>query len=209
MNYEVTALIFQSYIALLDLAPCTVSAGCRVFLMPRLAGGGIVRDDHHAGTLVVNRVDQPGDAGMHKGGVADDGDGLLGEFPAPGFFAAVGHADGRAHADDGVRRAQRRHRAEGIAPDVRRNAHAQLVQGVEQPPVGAAGAEHRRPDGDVLRLHGAGVRRAGKKMGDLPGEKLALNAGFFLAKSRKARGFDRFFEKGLAVLDHRQLFHVV
>ena len=62
------------------------------------AGRGIVHDEHGAGSLIVGHILQRVDAGVHKGGIADDRHPVLDIFASPGLLHAVERGDGGAHA---------------------------------------------------------------------------------------------------------------
>ena len=94
----------------------------------------------------MDRVDQRGNAGMVEGGIPDGGDNRAVLAPHPVGVVEPGRlADGCAHAEDGVDRAQVE--AQGVTADVA--GIDRLGQGfadrVKSRAMGAAGAEGRPP----------------------------------------------------------------
>ena len=108
------------------------------------AGDGVVHDDHRCVRLVVGHVHQTGDAGVHEGGVANDGNGLIVRCTVLGFGEAVKTGNGSAHADNGIHSLQGSNGAQGVTADITQNGDFILFQGVEQTTVGASGTHDRR-----------------------------------------------------------------
>ena len=49
-------------------------------------GGGIVENDDHTFYLIIGGIDKAGDAGMHKGRIADDADDFFARLCAADAF---------------------------------------------------------------------------------------------------------------------------
>ena len=70
-----------------------------------MAGHGrraVVKDDHRSGRLVIDHIHKRIDAGVHKGGIPDDGDPVADIFFPAGFLHTVERRDRRPHAERGV-----------------------------------------------------------------------------------------------------------
>ena len=95
-----------------------VEAGGGVLLVAGHAGDGVVQHDNHGVGAVVGDVYQAGDAGVGKGGIANDGHAFLLRLGAAGLVVAVEGRHRRAHADGGVHGVQGGAGAQGVAADV-------------------------------------------------------------------------------------------
>ncbi len=134
-------------------------AGAGVRLVSRHRGGAVVKDDHRDVRSLIDGVDYSRNAGVEKGGVADEsetlGAGLREREP-------LRDGDARSHAEAGIHHIERRGVAERVAADIAAVnglfavlcRHLRLV---ERGAVRAAGAEHRR-------AHGKGRQRLGLRL---------------------------------------------
>ena len=171
------------------------------------SGDGVVQDDDRGVGLVVGHVDEARDPGVDEGGISDDRHGLALSLSAAGLVEAVEAGDGGAHADGGVDGAEGRHGPQGVAADVPQDRQLVLRQGVEQSPVGAAGAHHRRPGGDgLLQLgsHGGGLTQLGRHQILV---ELVNGGEHVLACGGQAQGAAVGLNEAVQLLHHRQGVH--
>jgi hypothetical protein len=112
---------------------------------------------------------------VEERGIADDRHDLPRAFGPQRLLEPVGGPDGGAHADAQVHRVERGKRGQGVAADVPRDGHLQLLEGEEEPPVRAAGTQVRRAGRD-------GFLRAQRDR--LPRDRLAHDARIELPEDR-------------------------
>ena len=193
----------------LGLLPQERHARAGVVLVAGHRGDAVVDDDERRGALVVDRVQQPRDAAVEEGRVADDADDGL---PLARLLHAVRHREARAHAQDGVRARERRERAQRVAADVARDDHVEAREREEEPAVRAAGAERRRAGREVRRLRdGPGQGRQPElreeraaHLVQARGREFAAARDDVLAVAREAERADVLLEDGVALVDHEQ-----
>ena len=149
--------------------------------------------------MVIGDVNQAGNAGMNEGGVADDGD-ALGFIFRVGLVPSMEGGNGSTHADAGVNHAQGGGSAQGVAADVPADGDLQPLQGVEQSPVGAAGAEHRRTGRDGHIQAGGGVFFSQNHLANQPLGIFALQGEGILADHIHPDGLAVFFQEGVQLL---------
>ena len=126
---------------------------------------------------------------------------------APGLVEAVEAADGAAHAQGHVHGGQRGHCTQGIAADVAHDGALVLVQGVEQAPVGAAGAHDGGTGGDDVLQSLAGMYRAPQLGGHQVLGELALQGEHVLAQHVQADFPAVVLQEGIQLLHHGQFVH--
>ena len=114
------------------------------------AGGGVVQNNDGGVALVVGDVGQAGHAGVHEGGVPQHRHGLALAGLAQGLVKAVDGAHRGPHALAGLNGVEGLVGRQGVAADVPQYRDLVLGQGVEQPPVGTSGAQHRGTGGHRL-----------------------------------------------------------
>src|SRR5208337_809275 len=115
----------------------------------------VVEDyDGHVCT-VVDRVEEPLDAGMQERRITNRADHVA---LLTGMRDAARDRDGCAHADGGVNHPELE--PEGVAPDVTRvdRIFEHLLDRIERPAVQAAGTEYRGPGGQVRERFRGGER---------------------------------------------------
>ncbi len=175
-------------------------------------------------TFVIDGVYQPGDAGMHKSGVADDRHHLA--FNAS-FLHAKRLSDARAHAGGGIQDVERRVSPQCIAADVPGDnqlrlhrlfgiqefrALAQAVQDGVDAGMGTAGAKQGRTSGKA----GGGRQdflRIGQEAGssavfrDDARVQLADQRDEFLAGDRNAHRLYIILQKRVQLLDNDKPVH--
>ena len=172
------------------------------------AGDAVVQHDDGRVAVVIGDVNEAGDAGMDEGGVADDGH-ALGFIFRVGLIPSMERGDGSAHADAGVNHAQGSGRAQGVAADVSADGDLQLFQGIEQSPVGAAGAKHRRTGRDRHIQADGGVFFSQNHLADQPLGVFALKGEGFLTDDFHADGLAVFFQEGIQLFQHVHLIAVM
>src|SRR6266508_1861173 len=172
-------------------------------------GGAVVEDDDGDARAVRDRVDEPGDAGVEEGRVADDG----GDRPVRAARArdAARDADARSHRDARVHRRERRGGRERVAADVPRHDRAEVAQRHEADDVRTPRTEHRRPHRD---RHGRGLDaercRAGEETGldealaHALGGELAVAGEEGLPLHREPEAAQLLLEVWLELLHHEQ-----
>ena len=119
------------------------SAGGRVILVTGHAGDAVVENNHGRVTLVISNINKAGYAGMHKGRVTDNRNGLFRVFGVC-LVAAVQSRNRSTHTDAGIHHTDWRKRAQCIAADVAADHDVQLFQCIVKTAVRTTGAKHRR-----------------------------------------------------------------
>ena len=108
------------------------------------AGDGVVQNNHSGIALVIGNVCKAGHAGVHKGGVTDDGNRLSLALLAQRLVKAVNGADRSTHTKCHIHRTQRSNCTQGITADITQNSHLILLQCIEQTSMRTSGAHHGR-----------------------------------------------------------------
>ena len=165
-------------------------------------GDGVIHNNNGGIGFVIGCIDQAGNAGVHKGGVANDCHSLS----AACLGEAVQTGNGSAHADGGIQRCQRRHSAQRIAADVTKGRNLVFGQRVVQASVGTAGAHHGRTSRNYI-FHLGAIHRdfQTQQTGDLVLREL-INAGeFVLANQAKAHVSAVIFNEAVQFFHHAQL----
>ena len=121
--------------------------GSGVVLAAGHGGDAVVENNHGCRRIVVDHVHQAVDAGVEEGGIADHGHHLLSFLLGNHLYHPGGVADGGAHADTGFHGGQGRQETEGITADIAGNIGLEVVEGIEDTPVGTAGTHVGRPAG--------------------------------------------------------------
>ncbi len=88
---------------------------------------------------------------MQEGGIADYGHPVLDVLPALCLFHSMQAGNAGSHADGRIHGAKRWNCPEGIASDVSRRVHVQLLEHVIDASVRTARAEDRRPLPGIMR----------------------------------------------------------
>ena len=91
--------------------PFQVIACGWILLMSRHARNRVVKYDYRGIRFIVSNVNQTGDAGMDKCGIADDRHSPSRRSFLPGLYEAVKPRDGSAHTHGSVNGAKRRYRS--------------------------------------------------------------------------------------------------
>ena len=171
------------------------------------AGDGVVQNDDGGIGLVVGRVDEARDTGVHEGGVPDDGHRPPLALAAAHLVEAVQSGDGRAHADGGVHGSQRSHRAQRVAADIPQNGEVVLFQRVEQPAVRASGAHDRGPGRDGLIQPDAGAVFMGQLCRHFVLTQLVDAGEIRLSGAGQSQIAAIVFDEAVQLLHHHQQVH--
>ena len=176
--------------------------------MSRHAGDGVVEDDDRGVRLVVGDVRETGHAGVHEGGVADDGNGLSFALLAQGLVEAVDRADGSAHAEGHLDGAQGLDRTQGVAADVAQHRDLVLLKGVEQASVGTSRAHDRRSRGNGFLKAAALRNRLAESLCHQVLGELALDGKQVLAGHFDAELLHKVLDDGIQLFHHYELLHL-
>ena len=169
------------------------------------AGDGVVQNDHGGVGLVIGNIGKAGHAGVHEGGVTDNGNGSALTLLAQSLVKAVGGGDGRAHAQCHVHGGQRSHRAQRVAADIAQHGALVLAQGVEQAAVGAAGAHDRGAGRNDVLQSLAGMYFTAQTLGHQILRELAQNGQHVLAGHLQTHGPAGVFHDGVQFLNNHKL----
>ena len=184
-----------------------IPAGGGVFLVAGHAGDGVIQDDDSGKPLVVDGVDEAGDAAVDKGAVPNDPYRLPGLL-RPGLQKPVEAGNRSPHAEGDVHGGKGRQAPQGVAADVPKDGEPQLVEGVEQPPVGTAGTEDGRTYRQLPRILAASLRLpAGELLADQVLAQLPNSPKQLLAPDRDADGGAVAFNHRVQLLRHNHLIH--